>query len=78
MADRAQWAGWSLASIPYGKEVNINNEAIGLQACEMLRIVPCQGSRLTGGGNVVIHTHRPRSTSQKHHFSASVLISVRG
>jgi hypothetical protein len=38
----------------------------------MLRIPHCLDSRLTDGGKVVIPTHRPLSTPQKHYyFSAS-------
>jgi hypothetical protein len=37
----------------------------------MLRILHCLNSRLTDGGKVVSPTHRPRSTPQKHYFSAS-------
>jgi hypothetical protein len=43
----------------------------GLLGCEMLRIPHCIDSRLTIGGEVVNPTHRPRSTLQKHYFSAS-------
>jgi hypothetical protein len=39
--------------------------------CEMLRIPHCLDNRLTDGSKVVIPTHRPRSTPQKHNFSAS-------
>jgi hypothetical protein len=35
----------------------------------MLRIPHCLDSRLTDGGKVVSHTHRPRFTPQKHYFS---------
>jgi hypothetical protein len=37
----------------------------------MLRIVRCPDSRLTDGGKVVSSMHWPRSTPQKHYFSAS-------
>jgi hypothetical protein len=37
----------------------------------MLRIPHCLCNRLTGDGNVVSPKHRPRSTLQKHYFSAS-------
>jgi hypothetical protein len=37
----------------------------------MLRIPHCLDIRLTDGGKVVSPTHRPRSTPQKHYFSAS-------
>jgi hypothetical protein len=37
----------------------------------MLRIPHGLDSRLTDGGEVVSPTHRPRSTLQKHYFSAS-------
>jgi hypothetical protein len=37
----------------------------------MLRIPHCLDSRITDGGEDVSPTHRPRSTSQKHYFSAS-------
>jgi hypothetical protein len=43
----------------------------GLLGCEMLRIPHCLDSRLTDGGKFVSPTHRPRSTPQKHYFSAS-------
>jgi hypothetical protein len=33
--------------------------------------VDCQDNRLTHGGEVVSLTRRPRSTPQKHYFSAS-------
>jgi hypothetical protein len=42
-----------------------------LQGCQRLRIPHCLHSRLTDGGKVVSLTHRPRSTPQKHYFSAS-------
>jgi hypothetical protein len=42
-----------------------------LKGREMLRISHCRDSRLTDGGKVVSLTHRPRSTPQKHYFSAS-------
>jgi hypothetical protein len=57
--------------------VKVKNKAIpvtgrgGLQGCEMLRIPHCLDSRLTDGGKVVISTHRPRFTLQKHYFPAS-------
>jgi hypothetical protein len=38
---------------------------------EMLKIPHCLGKRLTDGGKVVSPTHQPRSTLQKHYFSAS-------
>jgi hypothetical protein len=38
----------------------------------------CLDSRLRDGGKVVSPTHRPHSNPQKHYFSASVLISIRG
>jgi hypothetical protein len=50
----------------------------GLWGCEMLRIPHCLDSRLTDDGKVDITTHRPRSTPQKHYFSASGTLSVRG
>jgi hypothetical protein len=34
--------------------------------------------RLTDGGKVVSHTHRPLSSRQEHYFLLLVLISVRG
>jgi hypothetical protein len=37
----------------------------------MLRIPNCLDNRITDGGKVVSFTHRPRSTPQKHNFSAS-------
>jgi hypothetical protein len=37
----------------------------------MLRIPHCPENRLTDGGKVVNPTHRPRSTLQRHYFSAS-------
>jgi hypothetical protein len=37
----------------------------------MLKIPYCVDNRLTDGGKVVSHTHRPRSTPQKHYFSVS-------
>jgi hypothetical protein len=37
----------------------------------MLRIPHCLDSRVTDGRKVVSLTHRPRSTPQKHYFSAS-------
>jgi hypothetical protein len=37
----------------------------------MLRIPNCIDSRLTDVGKIVIPTHRPRSTPQKHNFSSS-------
>jgi hypothetical protein len=37
----------------------------------MLRNPHCLDNRLTDGSKVVCHTHRPRSTPQKHYFSAS-------
>jgi hypothetical protein len=37
----------------------------------MLRIPHCLDSRLADGGEAVSPTHRPRSTPQKHYFSAS-------
>jgi hypothetical protein len=37
----------------------------------MLRIPHFVDTQLTDGGNVVSPTHRPRSTPQKHYFSAS-------
>jgi hypothetical protein len=37
----------------------------------MLRIPHCLHNRLTDGGKVVSPTHLPRSTPQKHFFSAS-------
>jgi hypothetical protein len=45
----------------------------GLWDCKMSNIPHCLDSRLTGGGklSVVSLTHRPRSTPQKHYFSAS-------
>jgi hypothetical protein len=43
----------------------------GVYGCEMLRIPHCLGNLLTDGGTVVSPTHRPRSTPQKHYFSAS-------
>jgi hypothetical protein len=36
----------------------------------MLRIPNCLDNRITDGGKVVSSTHRPRSTPQKHYFSA--------
>jgi hypothetical protein len=41
-----------------------------LQGCEMLRLPHCLDNRLTGGGEVVSLTRRPRSTPQKHLFSS--------
>jgi hypothetical protein len=43
----------------------------GLQGCEMLRIPHWLDSRLTEGGKVFSLTYQPRSTPQKHYFSAS-------
>jgi hypothetical protein len=43
----------------------------GLWGCEMLRLPRCLDNRLTDAGKVVSLRHRPRSTSQKHYFSAS-------
>jgi hypothetical protein len=37
----------------------------------MLRIPHCLDSQLTDGGKAVSPLHRPRSTPQKHYFSAS-------
>jgi hypothetical protein len=37
----------------------------------MLTIPQCLDDRLTNGGEVVIFTRRPRSSPQKHYFSAS-------
>jgi hypothetical protein len=37
----------------------------------MLRIPHCLDNWHTDGGKVVSPTHRPRSTPQKHYFSAS-------
>jgi hypothetical protein len=37
----------------------------------MLKNSHCLDNRLTDGGKVVGLTHRPRSTPQKHYFSAS-------
>jgi hypothetical protein len=37
----------------------------------MLRIPYCLDNRLADGGEVIILTHRPRSTPQKCYFSAS-------
>jgi hypothetical protein len=39
--------------------------------CEMLKIIHCLDIRFTDGGKIVSPTHRPRSTLQKHYFSAS-------
>jgi hypothetical protein len=39
--------------------------------CQMLRIPYYVDNWLTGGGKVVSLTHRPRSTPQKHYFSAA-------
>jgi hypothetical protein len=39
--------------------------------CEMLRIPHCLDNRLTDGGKVVSPMYWPRSTPQKHCFSAS-------
>jgi hypothetical protein len=41
------------------------------QAVEMLRIPHCLDNRPTDDGEVVSPTHRPRSTPEKHYFSAS-------
>jgi hypothetical protein len=38
----------------------------------MLRISHCLDNRLTDGDKVDSPTHQPRSTPQKHYFSASV------
>jgi hypothetical protein len=43
----------------------------GLQGCEILRIPHLIDNLLTYGGNAVSPMHRPRSTRQKHYFSAS-------
>jgi hypothetical protein len=43
----------------------------GPYGCEMLTIAHCVDSRLTDGGKVVSLKRRPRSTAQKHYFSAS-------
>jgi predicted RNA-binding protein with PUA-like domain len=37
----------------------------------MLRFLQCLDSRFTDGSKVVSLAHRPRSTPQKHNFSAS-------
>jgi hypothetical protein len=48
----------------------------GPQGCEMLRIPHCLDNPLTDGGEVLILTHRLRSTPQKH-FLPLVFIYVR-
>jgi hypothetical protein len=42
-----------------------------LWGCEILSTSHCLDNRLTGGGKIVSLTDRPRSTPQKHYFSAS-------
>jgi hypothetical protein len=42
-----------------------------LQSCEMLWIPYCLDNGLTDSGKVVSLMRRPRSTPQKHYFSAS-------
>jgi hypothetical protein len=37
----------------------------------MSRLPHCLGNRFTDGGTVVSTTHRPRTTPQKHYFSAA-------
>jgi hypothetical protein len=44
----------------------------------MLRIAHCLDNRLTDGGKVVSLTHQPRSTLQKHYFSALVRLEGLG
>jgi hypothetical protein len=43
----------------------------GLKGCEILRIPQRQDDRLTGGGEVISLTRRPRSTPQQHFVSVS-------
>jgi hypothetical protein len=40
----------------------------GLKGCEMLRIRHCLDNRLIDGGKVVILTHQPHFTPQKHYY----------
>jgi hypothetical protein len=53
-----------------GKAISVTARG-GLQACEMSTLPHWLDNRLTDGGKVVSPTHRPRSTPQKHSFSAS-------
>jgi hypothetical protein len=39
--------------------------------CEILRIPYCLDNQLTDDNKGISHTHQPRSTPQKHYFSAS-------
>jgi uncharacterized UBP type Zn finger protein len=56
----------------YEKKVKLSQQqAMDEQGCEMLRIPHCLDNQLTDGGNIVSPTHRPRSTTQKHYFSAT-------
>jgi hypothetical protein len=43
----------------------------GLWCSEMLKVPQYLDNRLTDGGKVVSLKHRPRSSPQKHYFSAS-------
>jgi hypothetical protein len=43
----------------------------GLYGCEMLRLAHYLDNQLIDGGEVVSLKYRPRSTPQKHYFSAS-------
>jgi hypothetical protein len=52
------------------KKKREKSKAIPVTGREMSRIPHCLDSRLSDGGKVVNPTHQPRSTTQKHYFSA--------